>query len=52
MVEQFLNVRFDEFGPYEDAVLKKNQLSQHIISFNEFWLNFSKTCVDKTELSF
>ena len=26
-LEQFLNVRFDEFGPYEDAVLKENQLS-------------------------
>jgi deoxyribodipyrimidine photolyase-related protein len=30
-LKQFLNVRFDEFGPYEDAVLKEKSIINHSI---------------------
>ena len=30
-LEQFLNIRFDEFGPYEDAVLKEKSVINHSI---------------------
>ena len=49
-LEQFLNVRFDEFGPYEDAVLKEKSIINHSIlsPLMNSGLISPKIIVDKT----
>ena len=49
-LEQFLNVRFDEFGPYEDAVLKEKSIINHSIlsPLMNSGLISPKLIVDKT----
>ena len=49
-LEQFLNIRFDEFGPYEDAVLKEKSIINHSIlsPLMNSGLISPKIIVDKT----